>query len=241
MNTISKGRIIIVVTTIIFLVVALTSCSVINNLRTDNNIPEPQQTEDEAEPETEGASPVEPAVGSDTLPCPAKGTSMVLGFDHALTMNYESTSMTHFLHQGWLRLIVTDDNGKIVSEGSPSLTTSVEGRMSDECSLTGEGTMKPSVHGTCKAGVVSLFIEENWLPMDGEMVCIDEDGDVDIIPFDVPAMGLQQHSGASGNGEIFYLVEDSEGYSTMRPFQQGSGYHTWTLYAEDIPIVPLVP
>ena len=45
------------------------------------------------------------------------------------------------------------------------------------------------------------------------------------------------------SGEIFYLVEGAEGYSSMRPFLEGDGYHTWTLYTtgDNIPVVPLVP
>jgi hypothetical protein len=101
--------------------------------------------------------------------------------------------------------------------------------------------MMPTAHGSCEAGVVSLIIEENWLPMQGEMICIDDDGDVIKAPFNVPAMGLQTHSGANGAGEIFYLVSGSEGYSSMRPFAEGEGYHTWTLYTDEIPVVPLVP
>jgi hypothetical protein len=101
--------------------------------------------------------------------------------------------------------------------------------------------MMPSAQGSCEAGVVSLFIEENWMALDGEMECIDSDGDVVIMPFNVPPMGVQKHSGQNGMGEIFYLVEGSEGYSTMRPFLEGEGYHTWTLYTEDVPLVPLVP
>ena len=101
--------------------------------------------------------------------------------------------------------------------------------------------MRPSAHGTCEAGVVNLFIEENWMALNGEMTCIDPDGDVAILPFNVPPMGLQKHSGENGEGEIFYLVEGSDGYSTMRPFLEGDGYHTWTLYTEDVPLATLVP
>jgi len=54
-------------------------------------------------------------------------------------------------------------------------------------------------------------------------------------------MGLQKHSGQDGAGEIFYLVEDAGGYSSMRPFLEGEGYHTWTLYTEDVPLEPLAP
>jgi len=127
------------------------------------------QSEDSESLGEPGEEPVEPAFDSDTLPCPLKGSSLYLGFDHALTINHEEASITHFLHQGWLQLQVTDDNGTIASQGSPSLTYSMEGKMSDECSLSAEGTMTPSAHGSCEAGVVSLFIEENWMAMDGEI------------------------------------------------------------------------
>jgi hypothetical protein len=133
-----------------------------------------------------------------------------------------------------------DDAGTIASTDSPSLTYTMEGVMSAECSLTSEGTMKPSAHGSCQDGVVHLFIDENWQALSGEMQCVNEDGDTYIMPFDTPPMGLQQHSGQNGEGEIFYLTDSSEGYSSMRPFVEGDGYHTWTLYT-DIEVVPIVP
>lgn len=199
------------------------------------------QEEDSSNLDEQNENPIEPEFGSDTLPCPPKGSTLYLGFDHALTVNHEETSINHFLHEGWLQLSVTDENGTIASVGSPSLTYTMEGKMSDECTLEAEGSMMPSAHGSCEAGVVNLFIEENWLALNGEMTCIDPDGDVAVLPFNVPPMGLQQHSGQNGAGEIFYLVEGSEGYSTMRPFLEGDGYHTWTLYTEDVPLEPLVP
>jgi len=165
---------------------------------------------------------------------------LYLGFDHAFTINYQETSIHHFLHQGWLWLEVSDDAGTIVSKDSPSLTYTMEGVMSDECTLESEGTMKPSAHGTCENGVVSLFITENYQPLKGEMVCIDDDGDVYRMPFESPP-SVQTHEGENGIGEIFYLVEGSEGYSSMRPFLEGDGYHTWTLYTDDMPVVPLAP
>ena len=190
---------------------------------------------------SQGEAPVEPQFGEDSLPCPGKGAGLMLGFDHALTVNYGETSLTQFLHQGWLVLSVVDDNGTIQSSAANPIPVTMEGRMSVECTLTGEGTMMPSAHGSCEAGVVSLIIEENWMPIQGEMVCIEPDGDVTRAPFNVPAMGQRTHSGANGSGEIFYLIAGSQGYSSMRPFVEGDGYHTWTLYVEDIPIVPLVP
>jgi hypothetical protein len=186
-------------------------------------------------------SPIEPQFGEDTLSCPVKDTTIYLGFDHALTSNYGDVSMTHFLHAGQLVLTAVDDNGTIQSLTSPSIPYSMEGKMGDKCSLTGQGSMMPSAHGHCENGVVTLIIEENWMALNGEMTCVDEDGESETVPFDAPAMGLQKHSGPGGQGEVFYLVAGSEGYSTMRPFAQGEGYHTWTLYADLVPLVPLVP
>lgn len=190
----------------------------------------------------EGEAPIEPEFGSEVLPCPPKGSTLILGFDHALTVNYMETSLTHFLHQGWLNLNINDDNGAITSITSGPFTYTMEGVMSAECSLTAEGTMTPSAHGTCEAGVVNLIIEENWSALNGQMTCIDPvDGDVEIMPFNAPAMGKQTHSGETGLGEIFYLVEGAEGYTTMRPFIEGDGYHSWTLYTPDVELEPLVP
>ena len=199
------------------------------------------QSEEDSSSDDQNENPVEPEFGSDTLPCPLKDSTLILGFDHALTVNYEETSISHFLHQGWLELKVIDENGTIASEGSPTIPYSMEGVMSAECTLTADGSMTPAAHGSCEAGVVNLIIEENWTALEGQMECIDSDGDVIVMPFKAPAMGVQVHSGQNGTGEIFYVVEGGEGYSSMRPFVEGEGYHTWTLYTEEVPLVPLVP
>ncbi len=191
----------------------------------------------------EGEGVVEPEFESDHLPCPPKGTLLYLGFDHVLTINYGETSITHILNEGKATLRIVDDNGTIQPVNFQTIDYSMEGVMSKECTLTSQGTMMPSAHGSCEAGVVSLIIEENWMPLEGEMVCIDED-EVDIVPFNTPPLGVQTHSGPDGNGEVFFLVAGADGYSTMRPFLEGDGYHTWTLYMpdpDDIPPVPLAP
>lgn len=206
--------------------------------------------EEQAEPIQQGESgdalegdesPIEPEIDSDPLPCPPNGTALLLGFDHALTVNHQDVSINHFLHHGQMVLMVVDDAGTIESQGSPPLTYSMEGAMGAECTLTGQGTMLPSAHGSCENGVIRLFIDENWMALDGKMECVDSDGDVVVVPFDVPPIGLQQHTGPDGAGEIFYLVEGGQAYSSMRPFVEGEGYHTWTLSAEEVPLEPLVP
>lgn len=186
-----------------------------------------------------GRAPVEAQSADDlSLPCPQAGATLYLGFDHALTVNYNETSLTHFVHQGWLELVV-NEGGQITSARPTTLTTSLEGKMSPECSLSGGGSMIPNAHGACQDGVVSLVIEENWEAMQAQMTCVDEDGETTVAPFEIPAVGTLVNSGVDGNGVNFLLVEGEEGYSTMRPFQHGSGYHTWTLYTVTIPNVPL--
>ena len=249
MHTANRDRVISGILVLAMLLASQLACNALSQATAPENPSEPEQGnqdevpgdgsgEDSDSDSSEGI--VEPAFGEETLPCPVKGTSLYLGFDHAFTINYQETSIHHFLHQGWLWLEVSDDAGTIVSKDSPSLTYTMEGVMSDECTLESEGTMKPSAHGTCENGVVSLFITENYQPLKGEMVCIDDDGDVYRMPFESPP-SVQTHEGENGIGEIFYLVEGSEGYSSMRPFLEGDGYHTWTLYTDDMPVVPLAP
>lgn len=48
------------------------------------------------------------------------------------------------------------------------------------------------------------------------------------------------HSGETGNGEEFLITMDQAGYTVLREFLGGEGYHSWTL-AYDIPLVPLSP
>ena len=261
MNTVRKGRALIPLLALICLVMAQMACGLLSGQGAappDQPAPpqpgsggedqgpgdSPGQGEGDGSTGDQGESPIEPEFESDHLPCPSKGTILFLGFDHVLTINYGETSITHILNEGKATLEIVDDNGTIQSVGSQTIDYSMEGVMSKECTLTSQGIMMPSAHGSCEAGVVSLIIEENWMPLEGEMVCIDEDGDVDIVPFNPPPLGLQTHSGPDGNGEIFYLVAGAAGYSTMRPFLEGDGYHTWTLYMpdpEDIEPVPLVP
>jgi len=57
----------------------------------------------------------------------------------------------------------------------------------------------------------------------------------------LPGPGPMTHTGADGRGEVFYLDRGftdegvGAGFTTIRPFAQGSGEHIWTLYMPDIP------
>jgi hypothetical protein len=174
------------------------------------------------------------------LNCPPAGQLLYLGLDHAVTINYGEMSLSHFLHQGMVYLD-TLEGGQIGTSIPGNLKYSMEGVMSSECSISGEGQMTVTVQGTCEDGVVKLKIDENWQAASGQMECIDEDGDVTVAPFDVPAAGSMPNHGPDGEGEVFLLTDAESGYVVMRPFEQGQGYHTWTLYSSLVPTVPLVP
>jgi len=176
-------------------------------------VPENQVTTDEPEQEEE------PQEEMSFLNCPSNGESLVLGFDHAVTIEQPDVNLTHILKEGYL----------------PSLDYEMMGVMGP-CSVTMAGIMQVSASGTCNDGVVYLTIIETWQSANGSMTCDD-----DVIPFSSPGPGSFTHEGADGAGEVFYLVDSSEGYTVMRPFGEGSGYHSWTLYAAQIPLVPLVP
>ncbi len=68
---------------------------------------------------------------------------LILGFDHALTINYGETSINHFLTGGYLNLEVVDDNGTLMPVGSASLEYYMEGMMSDDCTLNSQGYHDP--------------------------------------------------------------------------------------------------
>jgi hypothetical protein len=173
------------------------------------------------------------------LSCPTNGESLILGFDHAVTIEQPDVNLTHILREGYLTLLAgeadADGNVALSSVGNPSLDYEMMGVMGP-CSVTMAGIMQVSASGTCNDGVVYLTIIETWQSADGTMVC-----DGTAMAFSSPGPGAFTHEGADGAGEVFYLVDSSEGYTVMRPFGEGSGYHSWTLYATQIPLVPLVP
>jgi hypothetical protein len=172
------------------------------------------------------------------LSCPAEGETLTLAFDHALTIEMPDVNLTHILQYKTLVLNVIGvnaDGDTEISSGTPlEMNYEMMGVMS-KCSVEMEGVMLASAYGTCVDGVVYLNIIESWQPASGEMICDD-----DIIPFQSPGAEYE-HTGANGMGEVFYLTSDVNGFTTMRPFQAGSGYHSWTLYSQGIEYVPLSP
>jgi hypothetical protein len=173
------------------------------------------------------------------LNCPPPDSQLYLQLDHAVTFNYESMSLSHFLHQGTV-LLQAGEGGVIGTVTPGELKYSIEGVMGPECSISGEGQMTVTVEGACEDGVVKLKIDENWQALTGEMEC-DMEGEKSTVPFDAPSVGNMPNYGPDGEGETFLLTSDEGGYVVMRPFEQGQGYHTWTLYTSLIPTVPLAP
>lgn len=207
-------------------------------------VPESQAEPQEPEPPLEPEPVIEPgnveeSAADGFLSCPTSGETLTLGFDHALTIEQPDVNLTHILKEGYLTLVAreVDADGTVglSSVGSPSLEYAMMGVMGP-CSVEMAGTMQVSASGICNDGIVYLTIVETWQSADGNMVC-----DGNTMAFSSPGPGAFTHEGADGAGEVFYLVEGSEGYTVMRPFGAGSGYHSWTLYASQIDLVPLVP
>lgn len=204
------------------------------------NPAEPQESEPSHEPEpVVEPGEVEESAPDDFLPCPTVGETLTLGFDHAITIEQPDVNLTHILKEGYLTLVAgeadADGTVDLSSVGNPSLEYEMMGAMGP-CSVEMAGNMQVSASGFCNDGVVYLTIVETWQSADGNMVC-----DGTAMAFSSPGPGAFTHEGADGAGEVFYLVEGSEGYTVMRPFGAGSGYHSWTLYASQIDLVPLVP
>ncbi len=208
--------------------------------------PEPQEPEptDQPEPTIEPEPLEEPATTEEPsesafLSCPTSGETLTLGFDHAITIEQAGVNLTHILKEGFLLLIP----GEADADGTVSLSSTTPQPLSYEmlgimgdCSVEMSGMMDVSATGTCTDGVVYLTIEETWHSASGVMTC-----DNNTIPFNTPESQTYIHEGPDGSGEVFYLVADSAGYTVMREFGMGSGYHSWTLYASTIDLVPLVP
>jgi hypothetical protein len=168
--------------------------------------------------------------GMDLAPCPPPGSSMLLKFSANISIEYGEAKIDHMLQDGTLGLVVTGLEGAARIEGAESSPIPYEmtGSMRD-CTFNGEGEMVPSASGYCQDGIVYLTILENWGPYEGQMTCEDK-----IVPFNVPAMGVMRHTGADGQGEVFPLDKgfsgEGAGYTSIRPFQAGSGEHIWTLF-----------
>ncbi|HPR34529.1 MAG TPA: hypothetical protein PKY64_02555 [Anaerolineaceae bacterium] len=227
----------ILVISILILSLSLAGCQ--SSAAPPDDVPEPELPQNQVNPTESPEQAEEPQDEMSFLSCPTSGESLVLGFDHAVTIEQPDVNLTHILKEGYLTLVAgeadADGTVSLSSVGNPSLDYEMMGVMGP-CSVTMAGIMQVSASGTCNDGVVYLTIIETWQSADGNMVC-----DGTAMAFSSPGPGAFTHEGADGAGEVFYLVDSSEGYTVMRPFGAGSGYHSWTLYATQIPLVPLVP
>lgn len=177
--------------------------------------------------------------GLDLAECPLNG-ALVLKFSANLTLEVGEARMTHILEDGLLSLMV-DAAGNIRAVEPPQIPYTVTGTTGD-CTLSGQGSMTPDATGYCLGGVVQLIIVEDWAPAVMTVTCDDV-----TQPVQLPGPGPMTHTGANGRGEVFFLDKNfteegvGAGFTTIRPFAQGSGEHIWTLYLPDIPVVPLAP
>lgn len=226
---------------IILSFILLTGCNLMSFVNSDAADTEDNEAQTEIEQpsvEIEEAQVEDEVEDMEFVTCPTKGETLYLSFDHSLTIEMNGVNLTHLLHNKWIYIYSNGENADGVtdlSSGSPvELTYEMLGVMAN-CSVEMEGVMLASASGTCQDGVVYLDIIEDWQPGSGQMVCDDS-----TIPFQSPGQAYE-HTGDNGLGEKFYLVAGDEGFTTMRPFQAGSGYHTWILYSQLVDAVPLVP
>ena len=186
------------------------------------NLQEPAPAE--AEPEGAGGY----------APCPVKEGALILKFSAVLKIETEGIVLRHVLDDGILNLGLVESEGPVYQVYTIEPTTipyTLSGTM-DDCSLQGEGTMRPEASGTCQNGLLRLTIVEDWSQVEGTVTC---DGETSPLP-PMPALGKMVHNGADGLGEIFPLdpgfSEAGPGYTSIRPFQQGEGEHIWTVFVD---------
>ena len=177
--------------------------------------------------------------GMDLASCPPPGSTMLLKFSANIVVEYGEARIDHVLQDGTLGLLVTGNEGaaRIESAESSPIPYEMTGLMGD-CTFSGKGEMVPSGSGYCQDGIVYLTILENWGPYEGQMTCEDA-----VVPLNIPAMGVMRHTGADGQGEVFPLDKgfssEGAGYTSIRPFQAGSGEHIWTLFYDSTgPVTP---
>lgn len=216
---------------VIVVLLLITACSFPTTTSRQENVPDtgvesenPAQNQDEIKNDSDSSS----------LSC-FDATDFVLQADHTLTVNEAETSITHILKQGGIALTRTDDT----TMGDYALSTVSPQALSYEvigivgpCSMEANGIMLLSATGFCQDGIIYLSINENWQPAQGTMTCDDQ-----VTQLNIPGYSAT-HTGPYGTGEEFLIVNDNEGYTVMRAFEGGDGYHSWTLRM-DIPVVPI--
>ena len=224
--------------TIMVILILTSACSALNLVIPTADAGDP--SEDASSDASVDPPAVPPAAGNsgdtgEVLTC-FHADNYVLGFDHTLTVNEQGTSLTHILKHGGIALLSEVNTGghdAILTTASPqSLDCEYMGVLGP-CSVEAGGTVVVSAEGYCDAGIVYLNITEDWSPTEGTMTC-----DGGGVPFSAPGSAFT-HSGASGLGEEFLIIDDSNGYTVMREFLGGEGYHSWTL-SMDVSLVPLV-
>ncbi|MEE4194035.1 MAG: hypothetical protein V2J07_02440 [Anaerolineae bacterium] len=211
----------------------LSSCNLMPLTSSQEDGTEADGTVDQPMDEEE---PVDESPDGEALSC-FDVKALTLSVDHTLTITETETNLTHILQHGGIGLVVSNETDKgdcAISTASPqTLTYEYMGNVGT-CSVEAEGNVILSAEGYCEDGIVYLNITEDWQETSGTMTCDDT-----VMPFPIAGY-TAEHRGEFGNGEEFLIVADQAGYTIMRPFQGGDGYHSWTL-AYDIELVPLTP
>ena len=163
--------------------------------------------------------------------------SLTLLADATLTTNQEGTSITHILRQGGVALTSDKSSKKYdytLSTAYPQVLTFDVIGVAGPCEINASGTMTLSATGYCDQGVVYLIITENWGETKGTATCKEV-----VNKFTLPAH-TEVHKGKNGIGEEFLIINDPGGYTVLKDFIEGDGYHAWTLTMDFAP-VPLAP
>ncbi len=214
-----------------YLALILMAILVLNSACSAQNLVNPPPADPPAVPPAPGDS----GDTGEVLTC-YHANNYYLSFDHTLTVNEQETSLTHILKDGTIGLLSEtnpDDFSVTITTFNPEELSFEYMGVLGPCSVAAGGTVVVSAEGYCDAGVVYLNITEDWGPAEGTMTCNSQG-----VPFSAPGAAFT-HTGASGLGEEFLITDDSNGHTTLREFQGGEGYHSWTL-TMDVNLVPLV-
>lgn len=123
-----------------------------------------------------------------------------------------------------------DETGQVSVDASQSVPGMISGELASEknrCIFEAAAEVFVSVEGSCKGGVVTLTIWENWVTGEYEWTCDDE-----AFTFELPPSEPARHPNV-----IFRLEDDLTPVTASFPWGGGTGAKTWTLY----PPPPKIP
>lgn len=165
----------------------------------------------------------------DQITCPSEDTTFELYANHHF---WTDTGMGDWTWEAaGTVVIVVDASGKVAGHPESAYPGSQYGEFASEstaCEFEAPAEIYTSVSGTCRDGVLTLEIFEDWQMGTYTWVC-----DEDTIQFEIPPMGSAKHSNLK-----FQLTESGSDETSIQ-WGGGSGTKSWTLMHEMKP-VPLV-